>query len=64
MNVELTIKDKGGRTICENERYDLEELKRSPAFSADERAQMDVFYIGWDATTIFRGGSQFILSRV
>lgn len=64
MNVELTIKDKGGRVICENERYDLEDLKRHPAFSADERGQMDVFYVGQDATTIFRGASQFILVRV
>ena len=64
MNVELTIKDRDGQVICENERYDLEDLKRHPAFSSDERAQMDVFYIGQDATTIFRGDSQFILSRV
>ena len=63
MNVELTIKDKGGLVICKNERYDLEELKHSPAFSAEERSQMDVFYVGQDATTIFRGDSQFILVR-
>jgi hypothetical protein len=63
MNVELTIKNDEGQTICERERYDLEELKRHPSFSADERGQMDVFYLGWDATTIFRGASQFILTR-
>ena len=64
MNVELTIKNKDGAIICDHERYELEELKHHPAFSADERNQMDVFYVGIDATTIFRGDSQFILSRV
>jgi hypothetical protein len=64
MNVELTIKNEKGQVVCDRERYDLEELKRNPAFSPEERNQMDVFYVGLDATTIFRGGSQFILSRV
>ena len=64
MTIELTIINEKGQTICERERYDLEELKRHPAFSGEERGQMDAFYLGWDATTIFRGASQFRLSRV
>jgi hypothetical protein len=64
MNVELTIINEKGETICDREDYDLETLKRHSAFSAEERNQMDVFYLGWDATTIFRGASQFRLTRV
>ena len=37
MKVELTIKDKDGRTICENERYGFDELRDNSGFSNDER---------------------------
>lgn len=37
MNVELTMTNEKGQTICENEPYDFEELRNHPGFSNDER---------------------------
>ena len=37
MNVELTMTNEKGQTICEKEQYDFEELRNHPGFSNDER---------------------------
>jgi hypothetical protein len=64
MNVELTIKDKGGRMICENERYDFDELRSNAGFSNDERrCFLDlVGFMG--SVTWHRGESTICVARV
>jgi hypothetical protein len=64
MNVELTIKDKGGRTICENERYGFDELRSNPGFSNDERRCFLDLVPFMGAVTFERGDTIFRVARV
>ena len=64
MKVELTIKDKDGRTICENERYDYDELRNNAGFSNDERRCFLDLVPFMGAITFPRGDSTFRVARV
>lgn len=64
MNVELTMTNEKGQTVCERERYGFEELRRHPGFSDDERrCYLDlVCYLG--AVEWKRAGGTVRVARI
>jgi len=64
MNVEMSIKGKDGQTICENERYDYEELRSNAGFSDDERRCFLDLVPFMGVVSFQRGDSTFRVAKV
>ena len=64
MNVELTITDRDGRVICENECYSFNMLRDNPGFSDNERRCFLDLVPHTGAVTFKRGDTTFHVVRV